>query len=288
MISPEWYQSLAKLVTYIGDDAFCERLAECCQTLTGYDSTVIIAFMTNQKPRLLFSNLSERDEAPTLGHYFDGAYLLDPLYILYREQAPDGIYRLKEVAPEEFFDTEYYRSYFQNTRIIDETGMLVKISPDIHLVISFGLREGSVPREFLIRELRTIFPLLSAACLQHWSRENQLSPLLSDCSTSGEFGTTLDAAFSNFAKDYLTQRECEIVHLILKGYSSKSIAQLLDISVDTVKVHRKRFHAKLNVSSQAELFSLFLESISMVPLGSDEDPLNYYYQSQEINPPTEN
>ena len=44
----------------------------------------------------------------------------------------------------------------------------------------------------------------------------------------------------------------------------------------------KRFHNKLDISSQAELFSLFLEAISMVPLGADLDPLHYYYSSQEI------
>ena len=44
----------------------------------------------------------------------------------------------------------------------------------------------------------------------------------------------------------------------------------------------KRFHNKLDISSQAELFSLFLEAISMVPLGADLDPLHYYYSSQKI------
>ena len=44
----------------------------------------------------------------------------------------------------------------------------------------------------------------------------------------------------------------------------------------------KRFHNKLDISSQAELFSLFLEALSMVPLGADLDPLHYYYSSQEI------
>jgi hypothetical protein len=48
-----------------------------------------------------------------------------------------------------------------------------------------------------------------------------------------------------------------------------------------VKVHRKHFHGKLSVSSQAELFSLFIEAISMVPSGVERDPLYYYYLSQQ-------
>ncbi|MBT6825500.1 MAG: helix-turn-helix transcriptional regulator, partial [Rhodospirillales bacterium] len=50
----------------------------------------------------------------------------------------------------------------------------------------------------------------------------------------------------------------EVVSLILRGYSSISIGSMLDISVSTVKVHRKNIYAKLHISSQAELFSLFL------------------------------
>ena len=67
-----------------------------------------------------------------------------------------------------------------------------------------------------------------------------------------------------------------MVQLILKGHSNKSIAQLLGISLDTVKVFNQRFHAKLEVSSQAELFSLFLEAISLVPFDADVDPLTHY------------
>jgi DNA-binding CsgD family transcriptional regulator len=56
----------------------------------------------------------------------------------------------------------------------------------------------------------------------------------------------------------LTPREREIVTLILKGHSSISIAALLSLSPETVKVHRRRIYAKLNISSQAELFRVFL------------------------------
>ena len=206
--------------------------------------------------------------------------------LLYRNLGEKNVYddwcETMELAierAEEFYANEYYRSYYPS--IIDETGLLIRINSDIQIGVACGTREGTAPRDYQIQELIKLFPVLASACQQHWSRENQLAPLLSKGESGGEFGATLDTAFANFGRDYLTQRECEIVHLILKGYASKSIAQLLEISVDTVKVHRKRFHAKLEVSSQAELFALFLDAISMVPLGSDEDPLTYYYQSQQ-------
>ena len=46
MSSNSWYASLAEMIGVIGDDAFCLTFANLCETMTGYDSTVIIAMMT--------------------------------------------------------------------------------------------------------------------------------------------------------------------------------------------------------------------------------------------------
>jgi len=58
----------------------------------------------------------------------------------------------------------------------------------------------------------------------------------------------------------LTARELEISHLILSGFSAKSISAKLAISAETVKVHKKHLYAKLGVESQSALFSMFLHS----------------------------
>ncbi|KXK67489.1 LuxR family transcriptional regulator [Pseudomonas monteilii] len=47
---------------------------------------------------------------------------------------------------------------------------------------------------------------------------------------------------------------------MLSGCSSKEIARKLEISVETVKVHRKHMYSKLGIKSQSELFSLFLQA----------------------------
>ena len=60
------------------------------------------------------------------------------------------------------------------------------------------------------------------------------------------------------AQDLLTAREIEVIGMILKGYSAAAIADGLSITHGTVKVHRKNAYRKLRISSQAELFSLFI------------------------------
>jgi two-component system nitrate/nitrite response regulator NarL len=52
--------------------------------------------------------------------------------------------------------------------------------------------------------------------------------------------------------DQLTPREREILACLTRGKSNKAIAQELDISVDTVKLHVRNVLTKLNLSSRVE------------------------------------
>ena len=54
----------------------------------------------------------------------------------------------------------------------------------------------------------------------------------------------------------LSRREREVLDLILAGRQTRAIAEELFISAKTVEFHRGRIHAKLGISSLAELFSL--------------------------------
>jgi two-component system, LuxR family, response regulator DctR len=51
----------------------------------------------------------------------------------------------------------------------------------------------------------------------------------------------------------LTEREREVMHLIVAGRANKQIADSLDISVRTVEVHRSRVFDKMAVRSAVEL-----------------------------------
>ena len=60
----------------------------------------------------------------------------------------------------------------------------------------------------------------------------------------------------------ITPRETQVVAQVLEGHSSDSIAKNLAISVGTVRIHRRNIYAKLQISSQQELFSIFLKRIT--------------------------
>jgi DNA-binding CsgD family transcriptional regulator len=59
----------------------------------------------------------------------------------------------------------------------------------------------------------------------------------------------------------LTRRERDIVALILRGYPSSEIARKLEIGRGTVKNHRRRLYDKLDITSEREIFLLFLSAL---------------------------
>jgi two-component system response regulator DctR len=54
----------------------------------------------------------------------------------------------------------------------------------------------------------------------------------------------------------LTERERDVMYLVVEGLPNKLIADQLDISVRTVEVHRARVFDKMNVKSAVELANL--------------------------------
>jgi two-component system, NarL family, nitrate/nitrite response regulator NarL len=55
------------------------------------------------------------------------------------------------------------------------------------------------------------------------------------------------------ARMLLSPREQAIVRLIIKGYSNKTLARVLEISPWTVATHLRRIFAKLDVGSRSEM-----------------------------------
>jgi DNA-binding CsgD family transcriptional regulator len=66
----------------------------------------------------------------------------------------------------------------------------------------------------------------------------------------------------------LTPREREIVGLALKGFDNGAIARRLGISGQVVRNRRRGIYDKLDITSERELFRLFLDHVmGDVPAG---------------------
>ena len=111
------------------------------------------------------------------------------------------------------------------------------------------------PRELGI--LKRIEPALSALCAEHYAARASM-PLAAPDDPRRPF----TQAYRQFGGKLLSEREREIVALVLQGHSTQSIAGRLDISPGTVKIHRRNLYRKLGIGTQAALFASFLRFIA--------------------------
>ena len=68
----------------------------------------------------------------------------------------------------------------------------------------------------------------------------------------------IDDALNEFETDDLTQREKQLLRLIILGFRNDKIAKKLEIGIGTIRNHRKRLYQKMAVTAERELFVKFL------------------------------
>ncbi len=250
----------ALLIEALNDARFPKVMEGVCRRAAQFDSTVVYAYHDERPPIDLYHSAPVDPAKHSLDQYQSAAYLLDPFFHACQRGIEAGVYRLRDFAPDHFFRSEYYRSYYAKTSIIDELGMFVPMSGGRVIVVSMSREGDSNPfRKKEIEAIELIEPVVRAAVLRHW--HNPEAAELATPPGNGRYDTLpmrVQEATQLNNRPAVTNREAEVVSLILRGYSSVSIAAMLGISISTVKVHRKNIYAKLRISSQAELFSLFV------------------------------
>ncbi|MHB8189218.1 MAG: response regulator [Ferrimicrobium sp.] len=123
---------------------------------------------------------------------------------------------------------------------------------------------------YLFRALRSgargyLLKLLSAADLVHHLERAASGELVIDPTLAGR--VALLAARLQFGEFWpgahlgLTQRESEILELVIKGMSNKDIAQSLFLGEETVKSHLSSIYRKLKVRGRTEAVAVALREV---------------------------
>ncbi len=251
---------IARAVAATGSAAFPEALTALCQSAFAFDSLFVSVFSQDHAPRQLYSNLDDEATRRTIGPYLSYAYLLDPFYGLFKADVGTSVVSLDDCAPDDFRSTEYFRMFYSDTGLRDEVTIFVASAPGTSIVLSLGQRAFRRPRPpEACERLKSLLPVIAALCTKHWPDLSGLPPALAADGPN----------FDRLDMPKLSAREAEVVRLMLKGHSTKSMARLLGNSPETVKVHRKRIYSKLGICSQGELFSRFMGERDWVPLAED-------------------
>lgn len=271
LLLTQFSQAIAGLVPLIGDAAFPATLVRALQALVDADDGSALHYSEGHLPRIAFTQPVAALGQTTLDAYLNGPFLLDPYYRAGAYDHRFGVFRLSELAPHGFKESEYYRSWYRNCGYQDECGLLIDLGEGDFLNIALGLTgRGKRFGKRQAQILEATFAAIEALCRQHW-RQIDSTP------TKVGLREQLHTSLSAFGSSVLTRRERQVTELVLLGNSTRIIAEKLAISTETVKLHRKHAYAKLDVSSQAELFYLFMEALANSPDGGATDPLVAYH-----------
>lgn len=279
--SPEWYARLGALCVGSFTTATTIGLADELVDRLDVDSILILRYPRAASPQLLYGRPDHRHRANTVEDYLRGHYALDPFYLRCEYCSQRGLVSLRDVIEEDFASSEYYKVHYQSAGLIDEMCFCCADREGGHLNLSLSRTIGK--RHFSAAELagaRAIAPLVTAALSATW---RALSPgagaPAQPAQADGDHHRHIENVRLNFGRSILTGREYEILQHLLRGNSVDLIAQRLEIAVSTVKVHRKHIYSKLDVNSQAEIFTLFLEVVAGTQYEPGSDPLVRYQRS---------
>lgn len=255
--SVAWHRAVGELLTATDGDMLASRLSSALDLLVRHEGTCLIAFRRDRAPDVLHHTLPPAVRRHYLDRYLAGPYLLDPLYQLALDDDRPEACRFRDKIPDRFHSSEYYRQYCERTHLQDELDYFADLNDGTALALVVGRRTRRFGRLELER-LFAITPMVVAALNRIGEQKTAWS---APADADHDLHRRLTECFDQFGADVLTDREREISQLLLRGHSSKSVARELDIAPGTVMVHKRNLFAKLGISSQYQLFSLFIDEL---------------------------
>jgi DNA-binding CsgD family transcriptional regulator len=256
--SVEWHAAVGDVIAASDCESCASALDHAIRMIVSHEGTCLLAFHKNARPEVVHHTLEPAGQEHYVERYLAGPYLLDPLYLLALQDEKPTLCRFRDQLPDRFHSSPYYRQYCEQTHLQDEMDYLATVSEETTLALVVG-RRSSTFRQAELRHLHVIEPTIRAAIVRIWqfysgdkqagSRDDAVHRRLTEC-------------FDQFGANVLTDRERQISQLLLRGHSSKAAARLLEIAPGTVMVHKRNLFAKLGISSQYELFSLYIDALS--------------------------
>lgn len=260
MKSADWAPLAGAVVTAIGTSEMPGALANFLRQTVPFSYMVVFGYSGTARPIDLYDDFPEAKRRIFVTDYQAGPYLLDPFYLAAARPFVPGLYRLRDLAPDRFYQGEYYRNYYAQTGLAEEIAYFVDLPDRSTLVLSLMQAEKNFSqRKF--QALEAVFPFVSSVVRHHWKGLHQLFGKDGEAVGSQRPRRDLSDHLGSFGAGILTVRECEIAAFTLKGHSAESAGQILGISPGTVRIHRRNIYAKLRINSQGELFSRFLETL---------------------------
>ncbi len=268
-----WNRDLARAIDTLGSEAFFPALFEAIRQQVTIAYPQIWLYHSDLPPRALYYEIPAHAVAAQIDEYLEGPYAEDPFYQTSMDRPKNRIYLLSRVTKGRMDESDYYRNYYADTGTVDEAIFLSQLKDGYVLNLSMMRLPGHGP--YSDAEYQLLYSIADA-----------VSALMRAHSEFGEFAVRnmiqpgidhqIDLAFRTFGASLLSPREKDVLELMLRGYGTDTSAERLSIARETIRRHRKSIYRKLDVNSQTDLFSLFLNAMSCLGEAGGEDPLVVY------------
>ena len=168
------HASLGRAIEQIGGNRFWKQLILLLRQHLPFDNALAIFYPANGVPVALEEYDAEPHAGPaSMLAYLNGLYLLDPFYQACREGLASGLYRLGEIAPDQFRQSEYYLSYFHDNVLEDEVQFILQVPDRGALSLSLGMQRIFADEECGMLGLLSSWVL--ALMQQHWQQRSPVS-----------------------------------------------------------------------------------------------------------------
>ncbi len=253
-----WNTSVAKALLETDKVERLQQVMSAVKNTVGICFSGAFVFQRNAAPIAVFDEVEGKVEK---NEYAEFAYLLDPIHDLFLEGNLPKVCLMRDNAPDEFFSSEYFNKYYRQLGIQDEYYLNFVMDENTTFHLTFTRIDNPNPftkADLLL--LEALRPTLRFAVDDYWA--GYATPIREETAERQKIHDAVSQAFNTFGADVLTPREQEILQVMLKGFSDKATARILDISPGTVRNHKKNIFSKLEVTSQGQVFGLFLDSLA--------------------------
>ena len=253
MTTPITQQIFAGLITALGESNFADKLLGALQSTCSPDHLSLVHLVSEHQISYIFSaNREKKVISPALQQlYLSTYYQFDPNLRLLNELKQEYEITVQRLRPQEIKDGGYRQLWYKEMGIVDRISLVCKADKGLYCLNLFRCETP-----FEVDVFTTIAQqqdLLAALALKHSRMAGCLSSFMTRESQ-------IDSLITRLSKvnNALSKREKEVGARVLIGMNSEGIALDLGIKVHSVQTYRKRAYARLNISSQNELFALCL------------------------------
>ncbi len=251
------WPALAIALEAAGTGAYLAALIDLIGGLASNDRITVTRYIAGQRPEFLTHRNFSDD---LVRKYLEVYYPFDPFHAYWSRTQASGVVPLSRFSSRELKQGRYIAEFLAQSVIRDEVGVL--LDDGARATLGVFLERASKPfTAHDVARLEAALPALAELHAVHRRLDRSRSPVTGPTKTARRHAVQPAPAVDHLWPS-LTARECEVVSLILAGHASPEIARRLGIAPGTVRNHRLNIYAKLDITSEREVFLTYLDLVS--------------------------